>query len=79
MINTPYKKEMKNGIIMNPIEAMFLSPFPNRSARRGTGGRFKGNHKGHSLSVGKNFKYHRVTQNITLPSGKVKVINHDVL
>ena len=34
MLNTPYVKEYKNGILQNPIKKEFKNEFPNRSERR---------------------------------------------
>lgn len=34
MKNVPYVKTYKNGILMNPIEKVYLSPFPNGQQRR---------------------------------------------
>ena len=84
MINTPYRKEVKNGILMNPINTMFISPYPNRSARKGKAERFRGNTKRCSLSVVGPTAYHRVIQDVLVTDKEtgnrsVKTLYHYIL
>lgn len=71
-MNKPYIKSYdENGVVSNPIQGSLISKLPNRKQRRYTEPRFRGNHKGCSLTVveGKpQVAYHRVIQ-IT-PEGK---------
>ncbi len=68
-MNKPYVKVYDTeGIITNPIKGSYISKSPNRSQRRFTAQRFKGNHKGVSLTINDEYAYRRVLQ-IT-PNGK---------
>ena len=65
-MNKPYVKEYKDGKLINPIESVYNSEFPNRAARRYKPTRFRGNQKGISLTVVKTEKYKRVIQLIQI-------------
>lgn len=74
-MNTPYVKQYNDdGSVANPIEGKLESKFPNRRMRRTRPERFRGNHKGTSLTVTGNSAYFRVIQDI---GGKL--IEHYVL
>ncbi len=68
--NTPYRKRFDaNGVLMNPItkEVPYISNLPTRADRRNNPSqRFKGNHKGNSLTVSEQMAYHRVIQLVPL-------------
>lgn len=71
-MNKPYVKVYDaSGVLTNPIKGSYISKSPNRSQRRFTAPRFRGNHKGVSLTIvpGKPpIVYRRVIQE--LPDGK---------
>jgi hypothetical protein len=50
-INSPYVKIYENGVITNPIEERYASPFKNRRARRENTGRQFSNKKGIQLVI----------------------------
>lgn len=81
--NVPYVKQYDDkGLLSNPINGFYKNEHPNRRSRRSTlnSGRFRGNHKGISLSVVDNgkysTKYERVVQLVALGNNKFKTINH---
>lgn len=62
-MNKPYVKQYnEDGTISNPIQGIFVNKFPNRSKRRFTAPRFRGNHKGVSLTESGRSVYFRVLQ-----------------
>lgn len=72
-MNQPYVKQYDEltGELLNPIKGVYTHKFPNRKARRNRPGRFRGNHKGISLTIteGKpSIKFYRMLQ--VLPNGK---------
>jgi len=79
-MNTPYVKQYdKNGVLLNPIVGGYYHEFPNRAERRRAAHpkRFRGNHKGISLTVNQNVKYRRVMQVVfDKDTGKKKNILH---
>jgi len=76
MKNTPYVKEYKDGILMNPIKGSYLNAFLNRSQRRDTKHKFYGESKNYHLTVLKNCKFKRVKQYTVNKEGGKKVVLH---
>lgn len=80
MINKPYVKQYDSeGFVTNPIVASYVSPFKNRKQRRQSNGRHRGNGKNYHLSVHPKARYHRTVQEIIMPDGKIKRIEHLIL
>ena len=80
-MNKPYVKEYNDqGVVTNPIKGSFLTPSinGNRRDRRSVkqADRFRGNNKGHNLSVGPSYKYSRRIQCVLLSDGSIKKIKH---
>lgn len=80
MKNTPYVKVYdENGVVVNPIVEKLETKFPNRRQRRQKPARFRRQNKGINLSIVGRFKYQRYIQEIILPTGKIKRIEHNRL
>jgi hypothetical protein len=80
-MNQPYVKQFDtNGICINPLTDRFTitGGYPNRKQRNNKPIKFKGNHKGISLSVTPTGLYFRIYQFIKTKSG-IKTIEHYVL
>lgn len=82
-VNRPYVKILRaDGVVHNPISGdpyngRYIHNFPNRRERRSKTPRFRGNHKGVSLTVTQNSKYKRIIQLVEDSSKKVvSVIYH---
>lgn len=75
-MNQPYVKQYdEQGLHSNPIIGKYPSTNPNRKARRNKGPRFKGNHRGISLTVVGADKFYRVRQLVHTKEGN-KTIEH---
>ena len=75
MINTPYVKEYKKGVLTNPIEKQYLHQGLNRSLRRDDKKRLFSNKKGLQLVVvnlGKG-KFYKAKRVLTHLKGKTLV------
>ena len=65
MINEPYVKKYENGLLVNPIQGMFVNPYENRRSRRSLTvdkPRFKGNGKNYPIVVTKTGKFIKLWQ-----------------
>ena len=83
-MNIPYKKEYdNNGQLTNPIKGSYNSlEYPNREKRREhlNTTRFKGNHKGVSITIMRSFCYTRHRQlTVNKATGKLKTIEHYIV
>lgn len=66
-MNKPYvKKYDENGVMINPIERVYLSTEPNRAERRFSPKKFRGNNKGFSFSIIQGSRYKRVLRVIEM-------------
>jgi len=77
-MNIPYIKSYRNGVLSNPIEDKYESPFPNRKIRRESlqSKRFIGNGKQFPLTLTGKLKFKRERQQIVTINGTVKYIEH---
>ena len=81
-MNTPYVKQFNSdGEVINPIKKNYLSPEPNRRARRAHKNQapFYGESKNYHLSVLASVKYRRLKQIEKDKNGNRKVIEHYLL
>lgn len=82
-MNTPYVKEYKDGLLINPIKGKYANRFPNRRARRNhlNEDRFLNNSKNNPIVIMGKLKYKKLRQKITFLNKKTeefesKVIEH---
>ena len=77
-MNTPYKKQYKDGVLVNPIEGSYKSQLPNRSLRRSKfqKDRFMNNSKSFPLVISGGLKYKKVLEIRKDKEGKLIRIEH---
>ena len=80
-MNKPYVKQYTNGKLTNPLVDNFTPTglYPNRAQRNRKPTRFRGNHKGVSLSITPTGLYYRVVQWITKGLNSFKRIETYIL